>query len=74
MSMSKRLKQLTNRLSFLENNILPSEKIDGNYTKKEQDLIRSFVLLTHAEIEAYLEDVAKKRVTKSLSDWNTSRN
>jgi hypothetical protein len=71
--MSKRLKQLTNRLSFLENNILPSEKIDGNYTKKEQDLIRSFVLLTHAEIEAYLEDVAKKRVTKSLSDWNTSR-
>lgn len=73
MAMSRRLKQLTTRLSFLENNILPSERVDGNYTKKEQDLIRSFVLLTHAEIEAYLEDVAKTRVTKSLSDWNTSR-
>ena len=73
MAMSRRLKQLTTRLSFLENNILPSERVDGNYTKKEQDLIRSFVLLTHAEIEAYLEDVAKTRVTKSLSDWNSSR-
>lgn len=73
MAISRRLRQLLNRLSFLENNILPAERVDGNYTKREQDLIRSFVLLTHAEIEAYLEDVAKTRVTKSLSDWNSSR-
>lgn len=71
--MSRRLKQLITRLKFLENNILPSERVNGNYSKKEQDLIRSFVLLTHAEIEAFLEDLAKSRVTKSLSDWNTLR-
>jgi hypothetical protein len=73
MATSRRLRQLLTRLSFLENNILPAERVDGNYTKREQDLIRSFVLLTHAEIEAYLEDVAKTKVTKSLSDWNSSR-
>jgi hypothetical protein len=73
MATSRRLKQLLTRLNFLENNILPAERVDGNYTKREQDLIRSFVLLSHAEIEAYLEDVAKTRVTKSLSDWNSSR-
>lgn len=73
MATSRRLKQLLSRLTFLENNILPAERVDGNYSKREQDLIRSFLLLTHAEIEAYLEDVAKTRVTKSLSDWNSSR-
>lgn len=71
--MSRRLKQLLSRLNFLENNILPSERIDGNYTKKEQDLIRSFILLSHAEIEAYLEDIVKDKITKSLNSWNSSR-
>lgn len=71
--MSRRLNQLVSRLSYLENNILPAERIDGNYTKKEQDLIRSYILLSHAEIEAYLEDIVKYKITKSLQSWNASR-
>lgn len=71
--MSRRLQQLLSRLDFLEKNILPSEKIDGNYTKKEQDLIRSYILLSHAEIEAYLEDIVKNKIAKSLQSWNSSR-
>ena len=73
MAKSKRLNQLLSRLQFLENNILPAVRIDGNYTKKEQDLIRSYVLLSHAEIEAFLEDKAKEKVRKALSNWNVSR-
>lgn len=70
---SRRLRQLESRLKFLEENILPAEKVNGNYTKKEQDLIRSYVLLSHAEIEAYLEDKSKERINKALTDWNTNR-
>lgn len=73
MAKSKRLNQLISRLQFLENNILPAVRTDGNYTKKEQDLIRSYVLLAHAEIEAFLEDKAKAKVNKALINWNTSR-
>ncbi len=30
--------------------------------KKEQDLIKSFILLSHAEIEAFIEDIAKEKI------------
>ncbi|WP_336717302.1 HEPN domain-containing protein [Chryseobacterium mucoviscidosis] len=73
MAKSKRIIQLISRLNFLEKNILPNQRLDGNYTKKEQDLIRSFVLLSHAEIESYLEDIAKEKISKSLNDWNNNR-
>ena len=73
MGKSRRLLQLLSRLSFLEKNILPNERFDGNYTKREQDLIRSYVLLSHAEIEAFIEDRAKEKVSKALLSWNSNR-
>lgn len=73
MPKSRRIKQLESRIAFLESNILPAPNPTGNYSKKEQDLIRSYVLLVHAEIEAYFEDVAKEKVSKSLSKWMSSR-
>lgn len=73
MAKSRRLRQLLSRLTFLEQNILPDERIDGNYTKKEQDLIKSFVLLIHAEIEAFIEDRAKEKMNQALSQWNSTR-
>jgi hypothetical protein len=73
MAKSRRLRQLISRLNFLEENILPSARVNGNYTKKEQDLIRSYVLLSHAEIEAYIEDKAKDRMSKALADWVRTR-
>jgi hypothetical protein len=44
-------------------------RIDGNYSKKESDMIRSYVLLSHAEIESYFEDIARSKVRKALSNW-----
>jgi hypothetical protein len=73
MAKSRRLIQLQSRISFLENNILPKERILGNYTKKENDLIRSYVLLVHAEIEAYFEDRAKEKANYALVKWVSFR-
>jgi hypothetical protein len=73
MAQSRRLVQLKKRIAFLEQNILPAERIDGNYSKVERDLIKSYLLLVHAEIEAYFEDKAKEKVSKSLNKWTTLR-
>jgi hypothetical protein len=73
MPKSRRLSQLETRITYLERNLLPPPSTTGNYTKIQQDLIRSFVLLVHAEIEAYFEDVAKEKVRKALSSWTANR-
>lgn len=73
MPKSKRLSQLQSRIKFLERNILPSANATGHYTKIEQDLIRSYVLLVHAEIEAYFEDIVIEKVGKALINWTTNR-
>lgn len=44
------------------------------YTLEEQDNIRSYCLLCHAEIEYYLEEIIKAVVTKAIDDWKKDRN
>lgn len=73
MANSRKYNTLISRIHFLENTILPNVKISGNYTKKESDLIRSYVLLVHAEIEFYFEDIAKEKAVKSLRKWMSNR-
>jgi hypothetical protein len=73
MAKSKRLIKLLKRITFLEINILPNERLDGSYTAKEQDLIRSFIMLVHAEIEAFIEDKAKEKIKNSLLKWMNYR-
>lgn len=73
MAKSRRLNQLLSRIAFLENNILPAERIDGNYTKKESDLIKSYLLLVHAEIESYFEDRVMEKVDSAFSKWTLTR-
>ena len=73
MANSARHKKLISRISFIESELLPPIKLSGNYTKKESDLIRSYVILSHAEIESYFEDIASDIVTRSLQAWITSR-
>lgn len=73
MPKSRRLSQLESRISYLERNLLPPPSTTGSYSKIQLDLIRSYVLLVHAEIEAYFEDIAREKVKKSLSNWTTSR-
>lgn len=73
MSYSRRLNKLLSRLIHLEKNLLPTLRVSGNYSQKETDLIRAYVILAHAEIEAYFEDVAKEKAQKSLQKWRGSR-
>lgn len=73
MANSKRHNQLLSRIGQLESNLLPAPKINGNYTKKESDMIRSYVILTHAEIESYFEDIADSKIRKALSNWINNR-
>ncbi|MHA8106296.1 HEPN domain-containing protein [Aquirufa sp. 5-AUSEE-100C1] len=73
MANSERYNKLLSRISQLECNLLPAPKINGNYTKKESDMIRSYVLLSHAEIESYFEDIADSKVRKALSEWMSKR-
>jgi len=73
MAHSLRHKKLLSRISELEKNLLPNPKLNGDYTKKESDLIRSYVLLSHAEIESYFEDIAESKVQKALFYWISSR-
>lgn len=73
MANSQRFNSLKSRIDFLETNILPPIKVNGNYTKKESDFIRSYVILAHAEIEAYFEDIASTKVKKALNDWRINR-
>lgn len=73
MANSLRYKQLLSRITQLEKNLLPNQKLNGNYTKNESDLIRSYVLLCHAEIESYFEDIAESTVKKALHNWKENR-
>lgn len=72
MSYSKRFKQLEVRLHEIEKHLLPEIKINGNYTKKELDTTRAYCLLSHAEIEAFFEDLVKIKVDLAVSRWKKS--
>jgi hypothetical protein len=40
---------------------------------KSQDNLRAYRLLIHAEIEFYLENTVKKKVTKSIDNWKNHK-
>ncbi|MGI4822161.1 MAG: HEPN domain-containing protein [Janthinobacterium lividum] len=73
MAKSLRFRTLEARIKQLEKHLLPNFRPSGNYSKKEQDLTKSFRLLVHAEIESYFEDRALAIAIKALDDWK-SRN
>lgn len=51
--------KLRRRVKLLEKRFLPPHRKLGDYTQGEQDYIRALVVLSHAEIEAYLESLAE---------------
>jgi hypothetical protein len=50
--------------------MLPPVSPTGEYKPWEIDLVRGFLVLSHAEIEHYLEDVAVEAASKSLATWS----
>ena len=66
-------KCLCRRVQKLGSCYLPPVRTDGNYTKKEQDDIRAYSLLTHAEIESYIETVSREKAQRALNKWLADR-
>ncbi len=55
---SARFRALSSRLAGLKDRLIPDTKPSGNYTVRENDLIRAYRLMAHAEFESYFEDRA----------------
>jgi RiboL-PSP-HEPN len=74
MLLSVRFKELQRRLRELKINMLPNKfSPTGEYTDRQLDRARGYRLLVHAEIESYLEDVAKDCVMCAVRKWKNSR-
>lgn len=46
---------------------------DNNITPQQEDLVRAFRLLCHAEIEDYIEGLATKLLEDGVQNWNENR-
>lgn len=46
------------------------ESVNGDLSSEQQDLVRAFRLLCHAEIENYIEDLALMLLDKGVKTWN----
>jgi hypothetical protein len=70
MAKSRRLNQLLKRLEELRSHLLPSQfSATGQYSDKEYDMARAYVVLTHAELESYFEDRGRKIAQSALGRW-----
>jgi len=58
MPQTRRFLRLQKRVAALNAEFMPAVKPFGDYTQKEQDFIRAYRLLVHAECEYYFEQVA----------------
>lgn len=71
---TKQYRELKRRIDYLICHNLPSSNPSGYYTKKQQDEIRSFLVLSHAEFEYYFEDVGKQTAKQALDRWLADHN
>jgi hypothetical protein len=71
---SSRLQVLLERLSVLETHFLPAVLPPPHVppSDEEEDRVKAYLLLAHAEIEDYVETRAKGIILKALDDWKTS--
>lgn len=70
---SRKFFQLENRIDAIESLYLPTIKPTGNYTKKEQDNIRAYLLLVHAELESYFEGISEEKAKTAFNKWKINR-
>ncbi len=57
-------------MDILKGHFLPGQfNPIGTYTRREYDLARAYVVLAHAELEAYLEDRATEIAKRAESNW-----
>lgn len=66
--------RLKRRIAFIETSYLPVLKAAGNYSDKEQDDIRAYLFLIHAELEYYFEEIARQKTDEALKKWIADHN
>jgi len=71
-SKSRRFKQLESAIKTL-NKMLPTINVDGKYTIQQQIAIKAYRLLCHAEVEAYIEDIADQCIQSVYLKWQSSK-
>ena len=70
MPTSGRFRQLDNRLAELRRHLLPLRFSPiGQYSDRDHDLARAYLVLVHAEIEAYCEDRGRKVARRAHELW-----
>lgn len=71
---TKRYKLLLRRSKLLRGRFLPkSASLTGDYSPRQLDRAAAYLVLTHAEIEAYFEDMVSHVVASTETVWKTSR-
>ena len=70
MANSKRFHSLSSRLKELRKHLLPKNfSATGSYSRRQHDLAKSYRLLTHAEIESFLEEISRLKMTSKIVEW-----
>jgi hypothetical protein len=70
MSSSRRFTQLAKRLKALRTHLLPQKfSPTGQYSVQQHDLARAYVVLVHAELEAYCEDRGTYIAQRAQEVW-----
>lgn len=70
MPQSRRLSQVIARLATLERHFLPTTfSLTGQYTKRETDHTKAYLVFVHAELESYFEDRAERLVARAQQQW-----
>jgi hypothetical protein len=65
---------LENRINEINNNFKINDKINKTeLDAEEEDYVRAFCVLSHAEIENFLEDLATKLLNYSNKIWNEQK-
>jgi hypothetical protein len=70
---SRRYLQLEKRIRAIGSLYLPAIRLAGNYTKKEKDDVRAYLLLVHAELEAYFEEISEEKAKTAFRKWKGNR-
>lgn len=74
MPTSIRFKEMRARLAELRLHMLPAKSSPtGDYSDRQLDRARGYRVLVHAEIESYLEDIARGAVTRAIQEWKSNR-
>ncbi len=69
MKNSERYSSLKDRLDELGKNLLPNPDPNCDYSIKDEDLTKAYCVLSHAEIEAYFEDIVYDLVSRAFNEW-----